>query len=170
MGSGPRRRTPRGRRRRAGKNVKAKEVEPRGPQRSRERAGFNILDTKAKEAGASLSFANARNASSNARKASCLQRRLRCGARCKKVRAGARDQTSALAVRRLDEARSFADEPHDHVDIGNLEVLGRFRQTIDANRDAGDIDEPSLGLQDRKSTRLNSSHVEISYAVFCLKK
>src|SRR5690606_40444287 len=29
---------------------------------------------------------------------------------------------------------------------------------------AGDV------LQDRKSTRLNSSHVKISYAVFCLKK
>src|SRR5207302_11181786 len=28
---------------------------------------------------------------------------------------------------------------------------------------------PVLG-QDRKSTRLNSSHVKISYAVFCLKK
>src|SRR5204862_4634442 len=27
-----------------------------------------------------------------------------------------------------------------------------------------------LPEQDRKSTRLNSSHVEISYAVFCLKK
>src|SRR5690554_7572861 len=27
-----------------------------------------------------------------------------------------------------------------------------------------------LGEQDRKSTRLNSSHVRISYAVFCLKK
>src|SRR5690349_23868510 len=27
-----------------------------------------------------------------------------------------------------------------------------------------------VGAQDRKSTRLNSSHVEISYAVFCLKK
>src|SRR5690606_42047932 len=27
-----------------------------------------------------------------------------------------------------------------------------------------------LSLQDRKSTRLNSSHVKISYAVFCLKK
>src|SRR6266496_3688695 len=26
------------------------------------------------------------------------------------------------------------------------------------------------GIPDRKSTRLNSSHVEISYAVFCLKK
>src|SRR5437868_10708976 len=25
-------------------------------------------------------------------------------------------------------------------------------------------------IQDRKSTRLNSSHVSISYAVFCLKK
>src|SRR5690625_6975369 len=27
-----------------------------------------------------------------------------------------------------------------------------------------------LNLADRKSTRLNSSHVAISYAVFCLKK
>src|SRR5690606_40369622 len=27
-----------------------------------------------------------------------------------------------------------------------------------------------LGQRDRKSTRLNSSHVKISYAVFCLKK
>src|SRR3989442_5491561 len=29
---------------------------------------------------------------------------------------------------------------------------------------------PLLRLLDRKSTRLNSSHVRISYAVFCLKK
>src|SRR5438874_7415251 len=28
----------------------------------------------------------------------------------------------------------------------------------------------ALKPEDRKSTRLNSSHVEISYAVFCLKK
>src|SRR5690606_40322295 len=28
----------------------------------------------------------------------------------------------------------------------------------------------SGGTRDRKSTRLNSSHVKISYAVFCLKK
>src|SRR5690349_23342060 len=28
----------------------------------------------------------------------------------------------------------------------------------------------AAGAEDRKSTRLNSSHVEISYAVFCLKK
>src|SRR2546426_4850817 len=35
------------------------------------------------------------------------------------------------------------------------------------------LDEPTIGLdpkQDRKSTRLNSSHLVISYAVFCLKK
>src|SRR5690554_7681427 len=29
---------------------------------------------------------------------------------------------------------------------------------------------PEWGSGDRKSTRLNSSHVRISYAVFCLKK
>src|SRR5690606_41611893 len=29
---------------------------------------------------------------------------------------------------------------------------------------------PGCVLEDRKSTRLNSSHVKISYAVFCLKK
>src|SRR5690606_39862298 len=29
---------------------------------------------------------------------------------------------------------------------------------------------PALQMGDRKSTRLNSSHVKISYAVFCLKK
>src|SRR3989442_6323418 len=31
-------------------------------------------------------------------------------------------------------------------------------------------DFPSVTRADRKSTRLNSSHVRISYAVFCLKK
>src|SRR5690606_39827605 len=31
-------------------------------------------------------------------------------------------------------------------------------------------DDAVLVLEDRKSTRLNSSHVKISYAVFCLKK
>src|SRR5436309_12186687 len=40
---------------------------------------------------------------------------------------------------------------------------------IDLDRDLdGERDAP--GARDRKSTRLNSSHVKISYAVFCLKK
>src|SRR5690606_40671686 len=37
-----------------------------------------------------------------------------------------------------------------------------------ARYDGGE--KPPSGKQDRKSTRLNSSHVKISYAVFCLKK
>src|SRR5437867_7108440 len=40
--------------------------------------------------------------------------------------------------------------------------LGRWRSGADLGR--------SLGGGDRKSTRLNSSHRTISYAVFCLKK
>src|SRR5437870_7401105 len=37
---------------------------------------------------------------------------------------------------------------------------------------SGERDDNGAGLDrlDRKSTRLNSSHVAISYAVFCLKK
>src|SRR5438270_4121973 len=38
----------------------------------------------------------------------------------------------------------------------------------DENRGAGELEEHRQ--QDRKSTRLNSSHSQISYAVFCLKK
>src|SRR5947209_12613570 len=35
-----------------------------------------------------------------------------------------------------------------------------------------DLDHSEIGVsvEDRKSTRLNSSHANISYAVFCLKK
>src|SRR2546430_7005192 len=34
----------------------------------------------------------------------------------------------------------------------------------------GEDGVPARRVQDRKSTRLNSSHSQISYAVFCLKK
>src|SRR5688572_32270795 len=37
-------------------------------------------------------------------------------------------------------------------------------------RDENDRHRRDMGVQDRKSTRLNSSHSQISYAVFCLKK
>src|SRR5438874_3126414 len=43
-----------------------------------------------------------------------------------------------------------------------------FRRGFDSGN-ASHCDTFSGGV-DRKSTRLNSSHVEISYAVFCLKK
>src|SRR6266576_4788608 len=41
---------------------------------------------------------------------------------------------------------------------------------VGPGRAADPVDSVSPGPRDRKSTRLNSSHVEISYAVFCLKK
>src|SRR5262245_64033098 len=34
----------------------------------------------------------------------------------------------------------------------------------------GEVERPDPAGEDRKSTRLNSSHLGISYAVFCLKK
>src|SRR6266550_5903458 len=45
-------------------------------------------------------------------------------------------------------------------------VCGHWRDL----RPGGPQRHPSRGRRDRKSTRLNSSHGYISYAVFCLKK
>src|SRR5205814_7208238 len=39
-----------------------------------------------------------------------------------------------------------------------------------AQNGSDDATEIKINAQDRKSTRLNSSHLGISYAVFCLKK
>src|SRR5438034_8014313 len=49
----------------------------------------------------------------------------------------------------------------DHVQVGNV-LLARKLRT--------DLHEQFRLQLDRKSTRLNSSHTVISYAVFCLKK
>src|SRR3712207_9038859 len=61
----------------------------------------------------------------------------------------------------------------------NPQTLGEYRD-IDFGTAFGTENTPSNGLHkhgtlgilktDRKSTRLNSSHANISYAVFCLKK
>src|SRR5690348_17788749 len=45
-----------------------------------------------------------------------------------------------------------------------LEAAGPLAQAISA------VDTGTMADRDRKSTRLNSSHPSISYAVFCLKK
>src|SRR2546430_10389126 len=49
----------------------------------------------------------------------------------------------------------------------------RFSRKLDRRRD-GSVRrysrQPAQLIGDRKSTRLNSSHSQISYAVFCLKK
>src|SRR2546430_7341006 len=55
-----------------------------------------------------------------------------------------------------------------------LELVGMDEHPPDRERDlaelAGGPDDDALFPRDRKSTRLNSSHSQISYAVFCLKK
>src|SRR5699024_12883096 len=50
--------------------------------------------------------------------------------------------------------------------------LQRAQVVRDGQAVASEAGDPHVVLdqQDRKSTRLNSSHVSISYAVFCLKK
>src|SRR2546427_3150243 len=51
------------------------------------------------------------------------------------------------------------------------EALGKAIRSLETGRAGFDL--PMVGLSsggDRKSTRLNSSHSQISYAVFCLKK
>src|SRR3712207_7202559 len=83
--------------------------------------------------------------------------------------------------------RSVADrnEPRQHL-LGHLHAReglhpadGVADHDAEREREVGDVREgPSQadrerrqhGEEDRKSTRLNSSHANISYAVFCLKK
>src|SRR5438034_8713977 len=66
--------------------------------------------------------------------------------------------------------RSHVDHAHGDARQKNR-PLGQ-RQQLQEQRAEVDQDrlEPHVAVQDRKSTRLNSSHTVISYAVFCLKK
>src|SRR5256885_11671918 len=84
--------------------------------------------------------------------------------------------TTLFRSRAEDLARGEVDEPLERVQrrVRGLEHVVRADQ-VHAHRpdgalehgvDAGDR-EPRP--EDRKSTRLNSSHLVISYAVFCLK-
>src|SRR5205807_8444321 len=52
---------------------------------------------------------------------------------------------------------------------GNVIDVGRRPALVSAGG-AEDARLPRIFHRDRKSTRLNSSHLVISYAVFCLKK
>src|SRR2546426_8410908 len=51
----------------------------------------------------------------------------------------------------------------------NMDDLGDHRPGMKAAQEHG-VRAPLIEAEDRKSTRLNSSHLVISYAVFCLKK
>src|SRR5207245_9641398 len=54
--------------------------------------------------------------------------------------------------------------------IATTAAAGRLCPLSDIESDQRNADESSTKARDRKSTRLNSSHGSISYAVFCLKK
>src|SRR2546430_13574619 len=56
------------------------------------------------------------------------------------------------------ESKCFEDQVHAPADM----ILLQQRRDVKLHRAFGNVD--------RKSTRLNSSHSQISYAVFCLKK
>src|SRR3712207_8738754 len=71
------------------------------------------------------------------------------------VQAGLEDGHHA-PVQRVDLRGILVDARHVMAEIGET-----------GSGDEADIAGPD---QDRKSTRLNSSHANISYAVFCLKK
>src|SRR5437868_10085528 len=63
---------------------------------------------------------------------------------------------------------------HDALPISRVRTLGlghRLRRVTAGEDVLGQVQlERRREDRDRKSTRLNSSHVSISYAVFCLKK
>src|SRR3712207_7698353 len=62
---------------------------------------------------------------------------------------------------------------HDGVAVDGRVAVAELAGVLHLHRDAGELLQqvlPHQGRVDRKSTRLNSSHANISYAVFCLKK
>src|SRR5258708_11072814 len=88
-----------------------------------------------------------------------------------------RDRRESALLERPDQLREQGVDDHaflvDRQDI-QVDVLAGQDQIVglvggkDVLRGIGRIDD--VPLLDRKSTRLNSSHQIISYAVFCLKK
>src|SRR5256885_9874249 len=74
---------------------------------------------------------------------------------------------------RSTKAKSVMPSPQH-----NADVVGVVHHQASAVRGAADEGVVAMGravesvetIEDRKSTRLNSSHLVISYAVFCLKK
>src|SRR5262245_65387115 len=60
----------------------------------------------------------------------------------------------------------YRPRPH----LARTGTVGRHGHRAGLRRPRAPFPDAVAGRQDRKSTRLNSSHLGISYAVFCLKK
>src|SRR5262245_64597034 len=61
-------------------------------------------------------------------------------------------------------------EPLHHAPRARVRRHGEGDDLREPERPESEAERRARGLRDRKSTRLNSSHLGISYAVFCLKK
>src|SRR2546426_1531036 len=69
--------------------------------------------------------------------------------------------------------RSRAEQAPHVLVVGPIDGYGALLGGVSEGlQSAGLADAPRIriDIRDRKSTRLNSSHLVISYAVFCLKK
>src|SRR3712207_8016738 len=78
-------------------------------------------------------------------------------------------------ARVADQVATSPDGPRGSVDVfcreqGVTSPQGRVALRRDRRVTLFARDPSVLIVRDRKSTRLNSSHANISYAVFCLKK
>src|SRR3989440_6390974 len=84
-------------------------------------------------------------------------------------------QTCALPIclhpRPPPPRRHGEDADHDRRALAGPAHRRRGRRLVGGGADnSGSAVPPARATGDRKSTRLNSSHDQISYAVFCLKK
>src|SRR2546426_5950859 len=70
----------------------------------------------------------------------------------------------------VPRARHLAFSHAPDVSHGVLNRMQKLPAGLTPRRLAFALGDPQRGRLDRKSTRLNSSHLVISYAVFCLKK
>src|SRR2546426_1789470 len=71
--------------------------------------------------------------------------------------------------RETEEVRLFLHGGDDRLVVRGSDGSGPLVRVIAGGGDDELVDSARAG-SDRKSTRLNSSHLVISYAVFCLKK
>src|SRR5699024_11715262 len=73
----------------------------------------------------------------------------------------------------LCAGRNLGQHCHQHLRAVFVKINGQCVARLNPRqglREGAELVALPCDVQDRKSTRLNSSHVSISYAVFCLKK
>src|SRR5438034_8200347 len=82
------------------------------------------------------------------------------------------DWSSDVCSSDLEQPAQVEDEEHDEGDAPEGDAEVRCAHWSGGREAGSDRGWPAVGAlsTDRKSTRLNSSHTVISYAVFCLKK